>query len=636
VSTNGVAVVHGQSVGFEVEAPHLALDVGCTVDVYVQTDTGREQAKLLGGSLDAKGGENMGAIPPFDITVPGTLHLRGKLIHHPYNRDPRPPVSPIAIYTAGETLRSDGGSLDTVSRNIFSCRIPLIAEFLPSYGVLSDQEIKMQQKKGLYLPQGGLVVRTGEKIHVGYRYKDASGAERWITGSAKVISHPVLDIMEAETQEEKSKAFIGETLKVRVVDLGADVSDLSDIVKVTIQSKSGAKFPVELLEVDKHSGVFKGTVELSYLKGLSGSTNDLSFSVERNGFPVNYGDRVVFSYMDVLAQKAAPKLVLVNNGANGSISLFSKNYTDPDIGVRTQFSMAESYLEMAKRHRTLGEEKTAAKEYAMAKEMLEKSMDVFRDQASRAQAEYLLANLTQEEADATKGDPELREARYRAALARYLRVTGNYSDAPYAAKAQFKIATIYEQLNQYDVAAEEYVKLAYSYSDSELLGVAMARLGKYFKQKAGVYEEKAKALLVNKDDKNAQFEGKAMAQMAVREYLKSADIFYRLLERFPDHELAGVGGLMAGQSLMRAGDNQKALKVFKQVYEHDAYDGPKLRAEAMYWAGMSSENLSDRMGAYAIFKRLTYDFPETKWASYARGRLSEEGMLKAGKAADAK
>jgi len=29
-----------------------------------------------------------------------------------------------------------------------------------------------------------------------------------------------------------------------------------------------------------------------------------------------------------------------------------------------------------------------------------------------------------------------------------------------------------------------------------------------------------------------------------------------------------------------------------------------------------------------MYKRLTYDFPESDWAKYARGQLSQAGMLK--------
>jgi TolA-binding protein len=77
---------------------------------------------------------------------------------------------------------------------------------------------------------------------------------------------------------------------------------------------------------------------------------------------------------------------------------------------------------------------------------------------------------------------------------------------------------------------------------------------------------------------------------------------------------------------MRAKAFKDALTTFKQVYEHEAYDGPEVRSQAMYWAGMCSETLGDDMGAYSAYKRLTYDFPESKWASYARGQLSKGSL----------
>jgi outer membrane protein assembly factor BamD (BamD/ComL family) len=34
------------------------------------------------------------------------------------------------------------------------------------------------------------------------------------------------------------------------------------------------------------------------------------------------------------------------------------------------------------------------------------------------------------------------------------------------------------------------------------------------------------------------------------------------------------------------------------------------------------------MAAYSMYKRLTYDFPESKWAAYARGQLSQGKLQK--------
>ena len=63
------------------------------------------------------------------------------------------------------------------------------------------------------------------------------------------------------------------------------------------------------------------------------------------------------------------------------------------------------------------------------------------------------------------------------------------------------------------------------------------------------------------------------------------------------------------------------------VIAEEAYDGPKVRAQAMYWAGMCYQNLRQEMAAYSTFKRLTYDFPESEWAAYARAQLSSDRLL---------
>ena len=142
------------------------------------------------------------------------------------------------------------------------------------------------------------------------------------------------------------------------------------------------------------------------------------------------------------------------------------------------------------------------------------------------------------------------------------------------------------------------------------------------------YEKRAEPLLAKTDDKDAQFDGKAVKAMSVREYLKSATIFSRLQERFPEHELAGKGGLRAGQAYMRAGKGADALDTFTRVVNTESYDGKTIRSQAMYWGGMCYEQLGQPMAAYSMYKRLTYDFPESKWASYARGRLSQDGMIR--------
>jgi len=282
---------------------------------------------------------------------------------------------------------------------------------------------------------------------------------------------------------------------------------------------------------------------------------------------------------------------------------------------------------MAKRHRKLGETELDRQEFASAKLLLTSSLDQFHTPETRSHAEYLLGNLTLEEALAAP-TPETKDTRFRAALARFMNVTGTYPNTLHASKAQFKVATIYEALKEPDIAAQEYVKLAYKHPDSEYLATSMARLGSHFLKKAASYESKAKPLLASGEagDKDAAFEGAAMEKMAHNEYYKTAKIFERLLERFPDHTLAGQAGLRSGQAYMRAGKTKNALDAFLAVTNEERFD-KEVRSASMYWAGMCYQNLRNIMSAYSIYKRLTYDFPETDWAKYARGQLSQPGML---------
>lgn len=626
--SGGLEVIHGQPLNIEIAAPHLVLKRGSTVDVYLQTEAGREEQRLLLESLGSGDDAHKASPPVFDITVPGTIRWQMGVAggdYRGFNDVYLPPQLP--TYVGGTLGRSDGSEGERVpSMSLFAGSVPLVADFLPPDGALEAAELERgPEARQSMASQSRLVVRPDDQIYVGFRYEDDAGREQWLTGSATVLTHPVLDVMGPDYRETLESAYVGDQLYLRVVDLGADSSDAGDTIQVLLQAKSGAKHGFELVEVDSHSGVFKGRVELSYASEQASTSNTVPYDVKRNGFPVVYGDVMGVGYMDRNKQKAQAALLRIHRGADGTVRPFSKTFDDPKMASKTQFWLAEGYLEMAKNYRKLGETEKAADCYALAKDLLEKTMDMFREPDTLAQAEYLLGNLTQEEASATT-DPDLAQTRYRAALSRYMQVTGKYPDTEAASKAQFKLATVYEALKEPEIAAQEYGKLAYKYPNSEFLALAMGRLGMHFRGKAGDYEKQAKELLAKQDDKEAQFQGRALEKMYIKEYLNSAELFSRLQERFPDHEMAGKSGLLAGQAFMRANQIREAASAFKSVFEHEAYDGPDVRAQAMYWAGKCYETLNEVMAAYAIYKRLTYDFPESQWAAYARGQLSGETL----------
>lgn len=454
----------------------------------------------------------------------------------------------------------------------FRFRVPLILGMQPSYGALTSAERYELRKKAAEtlgaepIPSSpaGLFVRPGEKIHFGFQYEDKDGKTRWLTASSHVMTHPVLDLMDEEYRSTMTSDFVGQALRIRVVDLGADVTDAPDTVRVSVQAKSGAKQSVVLHESGPHTGIFRTTHELSYAsapavesKPAEGLESDEEAAegepeiIPEPGLPVVYGDTIAARYTDSNGIKTDTQFVTISKGADGTIEPFSKQYDDAEMAMRTQFSLAEAYLEIARRHRKLDEDKAATQEFETARQLLAKAMDQFTEPETRAHAEYLLGTLTMEDAAVTE-DPELQETRYRAALSRFLNITGTYSQTLHASKAQYQIATVYEKLKEPEIAAQEYVKLAYKYPDSEFLAVSISRLGTHFLRKAGAYEAKAKPLIEKgekEEDKDAAFEGEALNRLAIAEYMKTAQIFSRLQERFPGDPLAGKAGLRAGQGL---------------------------------------------------------------------------------------
>ena len=72
--------------------------------------------------------------------------------------------------------------------------------------------------------------------------------------------------------------------------------------------------------------------------------------------------------------------------------------------------------------------------------------------------------------------------------------------------------------------------------------------------------------------------------------------------------------LILSERYMQAGD---FFREFAERVRH-----PSLRPAALYWAGDSYLKAGDARRSYQMFKRGIWDYPEAKWAKFARGRLT--------------
>lgn len=589
-SKPGRAILDGP-VFVEVMFPTIALSGRSQTALYAQTSSGRKKA----GKTDAD---------PFDIQVPGTIQLTAG--PGDAGRGATPPGYRELI------VRGDGKGGTALDDGRFTFLVPTkLGETPAKTLVVGADDPKSSEPPALS-------VKGGDEIWVGYAYKTQQGETRWLTARAILGSDAFFDVMDRKFQEPVTGAHVGESFYLRVMDKSKDLSAAKDQVSVTVNVSSGLKRTVSLTETFENTGIFKGHLLLVHAQEQAATNSPASL-------PVQYGDTVTVTYPSAGETSALHRSVLVFKGADGAVLPFTKRFKDPEIAVQTQFTIAESYFELAKKHRELGEESLSRREIGQGKKVLEEVLRDNPETSAKAQADYLLANLSLEFANMAV-DEAARKKHYIEAVGRFTDIVASFPDSPYAPKAQFKKALTFEKMGEIDQACEEYVKLSYRYPDNELVAETIARLGQYFFTKGRKINEAAEAL---KDNPLAQAKKKSEARALFK---TAAEVFGRLAVRFPEHKLAGRTTTLSGQCYMRAEELEKAVQTFARVIERASGTEPEVVAEAMYWCGDCHIRQADFVNAYRMLKKLTWDYPETKWAKFARGRLTEPQLTRADQA----
>jgi len=587
--------VVGSSLRFDVLASHLAYAQSSEIVAYVQTESGRQTYT---------GPENNA---PFNPNVPGTLRLSA-----------HPARSASTLAPPGYIIDSPGtppNNTPALDEGRFAFSVPIILDDPPLRSFATEEAMQLPSSM---LPDG-LAVRPGDTIYIGYAYLDPQRNAHWIVNTVQLDNHAILDVMNGRYRQDIRAAYIGESMFIRLIAPEHDTTPERDVTNVRLTTESGVAVNYQLRESEVHSGVFRGSFELSYAEVPADA--DAS-SIALRGLPVRYGDRVTVAYPGSSSDGPPAISIAVNMGADGMVEPFSKQYSEGEMAVQTTFTLAECFFELARHHSEMGQESLARRELAHARKLLTEALETHRDEEMQAHAEYLLANLSQEFADLAEND-EASRALYQDALGRFSRIVLEFPDSEFAPMAQFKKALVYERLGEIDIAVEEYVKLAYKYPDHELIPSVMSRLGSYFQDQGLTYKTEAEALEERVDDTDAQGEAIRLRELASQEYLNAAQVFAKLQERFPTDPLAGLAGLRSAQNFMRAGDYEQAIAGFQIVIDTEQYDGRTIRSQAVYWSAISHERLEDIREAYQLYRRITFDFPDSIWAKRARGRLSD-------------
>jgi len=464
-----------------------------------------------------------------------------------------------------------------------------------------------------------LLVAGSDVVHL--EVKDAETGEASVT-KVRLLSNARLELLDMTYTARKESVHLGERFYVRVTDPDCDATDAQDKMTVALAAASGDKLTLELTETLPHSGVFTGSLKPDFLGGppmerpeppaAEGADAPAKAAAPAKApakgaapaapqvpkpklddavLSVRFGDQVTFTYHDATSLtelgEGKPRDVVVTGkvhyGSDCELATFTKRFKDPEMAVKTRFLMAEALFEMAKEHRKLKQEEIAADEIGRGKRILEEAMRDYPHTSLAAQGEFLLANLAQE------------LGRYQEAIGRYSNIISNWPDSEYAPRSQFKKAICLEKLGNYDQACEEYVKVTYIYPDSSLVADATVRLGNYY------YKQKA--------------------------FKVAGKVFFKFQQRNPTHRLACKALFLSAQCYMKMEDYKESVSLLSLLID-EYTDEKAVRSEAMYWLGDSYFKARNYEKAYQTFKKLTWDYPETKWAKIARGRLTEDVLAR--------
>ena len=356
--------VIGVSILCEVLHPYVCQSPASTVEFFAQTKHGRELY-----NKELKPGE-------FDIKVPGTIRLEVRPTSGGGGGAP-------AGYD-GMMVVGDPYAVTPLDDGRFTAGIPLALGDTPpiSYAQseLENRPVDPKESKILH-------IKGDDEIFIGFRYKTEEGEVKWLLQSAKLTSDAFFDCMDRHYQEPVTGLFVGQNAYFRVIHPSMDLTDSKDIVEISLTTASGTKKKVKLVETYSHSGIFKGLIHLVYneakkkpaenaAKGgpdAKESSAEAVAGLSDYSLPVTYGDNVTITYIDSLTKRNFEYEIEVFKGYDGSVIPFTKRFNDPEIAVQTQFTIAEAYFELAKRHRQLGQFDLASTEIAQGKKAARRS-----------------------------------------------------------------------------------------------------------------------------------------------------------------------------------------------------------------------------------------------------------------------
>lgn len=387
---------------------------------------------------------------------------------------------------------------------------------------------------------------------------------------ARLISDATIAFFDSEYENPLPVTHLGEKLYIKVEDYDADRTEGSDTVTVNLTSSVGDEVQILLRETLPHSGVFT-----------------VSFPITRSSKPVkdfklqaDFGSTVTATYADLYNTESPQPVnreakVEIIEGTDGAVLAFSQKFPDEETEIQTALKIAECYYELGRMHKKLKKELSDS-EFYLGRQTLLNILQRYKEGEFIDKAHFLLGSIAEELG-------ELEEAILTLSL-----IVKDNPRSPIAPEAQFRKGVCLEKKEEYEKAFEEYVKLAYRYPDSGFVAEAMRRMASYYFTK--------------------------------KDYVVAQGIYQRLVERYPDDPEVDKVAFKVGLCYILSERFKEGADYFREYVEK--YPDSDYVSAGLYWAGDSYMKSNDIVSAYRMFKRVVWDYPASRWAKFARGRLT--------------
>jgi len=388
--------------------------------------------------------------------------------------------------------------------------------------------------------------------------------------------------------EPKESFHLGEEVYVIVQDIDMDKTAERDFVWVEFTSDVGDREVVPIRESQPHTGVFRGSIRTEFSEPKA---NDGVLSAKFGGtFTARYVDTLWRDDPEAGVRRILPPEYSASGsfvpGTDGSVEIFARQLKRGSLQRDVLFNTALAEYELGKSSTEMGAVQRGRQHLLESREKYRMLIEQYPDDPVCAHATYYLGNI-----HFLLGD-------YPAAVRSLQEVIDRWPKSEFKAKALYKLGTCHLKAGQMKRAIECFVNLAYHHGDSPLVADAMLTLAQHFSSK--------------------------------KQYKAAAGVGYAFVRKFPGHEKAGNVYLRLAGWLIVEKKYRQAIDVLDEA-EKALPDSPNMPA-FLYWHAdclfkTSAVNSVDYKRGIVLLQRVTYDYPDSKWAKYAAARLAEKDVM---------